>query len=116
MRNQNPISSAAGMKVIADEPANEQNRANLVARVGDQKRAHHGGDRAARAQIGNRGSGIDGDLREHRYHAARKVERRVAPGFIASSISGPNAQRNTMLPRMCDQLACMNNAVRMVIQ
>src|SRR5947208_654129 len=33
---------------------------------------------------------------------------------MRSSISGPNAQRNTMLPMMCDQLACMNIDVRIV--
>src|SRR5258706_897968 len=33
---------------------------------------------------------------------------------MRSSISGPNAHRNTMLPMMCDQLACMNIDVRIV--
>src|SRR6266851_9775365 len=35
---------------------------------------------------------------------------------MASSISGAKAQRKIMLPRMCDQLPCMNIAVRIVIQ
>ena len=35
---------------------------------------------------------------------------------MASSISGPNAQKNTMLPMMCIQPPCMNMEVRMVIQ
>src|SRR6266550_1749509 len=33
---------------------------------------------------------------------------------MRSSISGPNAHRNTMFPMMCDQLACMNIDVRIV--
>src|SRR5208283_4249702 len=35
---------------------------------------------------------------------------------MASSTSGPNARRNTMLPMMCIQPPCMNIAVKMVIQ
>src|SRR5580693_5790680 len=35
---------------------------------------------------------------------------------MASSISGEKAHRKIMLPIMCDQLACMNIAVRIVIQ
>src|SRR5208337_201310 len=31
----------------ADEPPDNQNRANLIARVGDEERAHHSGDRSA---------------------------------------------------------------------
>src|SRR2546425_5295894 len=33
---------------------------------------------------------------------------------MRSSVSGPNAHRNTMFPMMCDQLACMNIDVRIV--
>src|SRR6266446_5763752 len=35
---------------------------------------------------------------------------------MASSISGAKAQRKIMFPMMCDQLPCMNIAVRIVIQ
>lgn len=37
-------------------------------------------------------------------------------GCMVSSISGPNAHKNTMLPMMCDQPPCINMAVRSVFQ
>ncbi|HXZ31551.1 MAG TPA: 2,3-bisphosphoglycerate-dependent phosphoglycerate mutase [Terriglobales bacterium] len=40
----------------------------------------------------------------------------VRPAPIAYSISGLNAHRKIMLPMMCDQLPCMNIAVKIVIQ
>jgi hypothetical protein len=35
-------------------------------------------------------------------------------GLMAFSISGPKAHKNTIFPKMCDQLPCMNMAVRIV--
>src|SRR6266576_5119073 len=52
------------------EHEDDEERANLVARVGDHEGAHHGGDCATRAQVWNRSRRIDGDLRSSRRQPA----------------------------------------------
>ena len=90
---------------------------NPVARISHQKPAHHRGNGPAGAQVGHGGMRAGRDLGQHGHHPAHQVENQsTAPRPIASSISGPKAHKKIMLPMMCDQLACMNIAVRIVIK
>ena len=57
----------------------QQNGANPIARIGDQKRAHHRGDRTARAQVWNCGMGIGCDLGQRSHQPASIVENKITP-------------------------------------
>src|SRR6266404_4137875 len=61
------------------EHEDDEERANLVARVGDHEGAHRRGNRATRAQVCNLRRRIDNDLSSSRRQPAEQVENEVAP-------------------------------------
>jgi hypothetical protein len=55
------------------------------------------------------------DLGKHGHQPANQVENQIPPSPHRIFDLGAKAHKKIMLPMMCDQLACMNIAVRIVI-
>ncbi len=64
----------------ADEYENPEERANPIAGVSDEERAHDGGDGSAGTEVGDGGGGADGDLGEHGDGSPEQIEDEVAQG------------------------------------
>ena len=66
-----------GDKCDSDKDKNNENRANAVARIGDDKCAHDGGNGSAGAEVGHGGAGAGENLGKHGDKAAGKVEEEI---------------------------------------
>src|SRR5262252_1115741 len=60
------------------EYKNEQDRLDLIPRIGHDKRAHHRSNGSACAQIRNCGMSIGQDLGKHGYDSASQIENGIA--------------------------------------
>lgn len=61
----------------SEKDEDEENRANSVARIGDDECAHDGGNGSAGAEVRHGGAGTGEDLGKHGDKAAGKVEEEI---------------------------------------
>lgn len=63
----------------AHKDEDDENGADAIARIRDQKRAHDGGDGSAGAEVGDPGGWVGQNLSHHGNHSARQVEKQESP-------------------------------------
>src|SRR5262245_6457658 len=64
----------------SNEYEDDEKRANLILRVRDKKRPHHAGNGPARAEVGDRGAGVNCDLSEGGSETGKQVKDQIAIG------------------------------------